>query len=102
MQPLRAVSRTSTKVTISQNQTAQVFVNNELLMFAVSIRAILSTSFRAESPILSDNLTILFCSLNDWNHRYQSRLKYSKSCEKYPNTTSRPKYIGISKFSLVS
>ena len=38
MQPLCAVSRISTKVTISQNQAAEVFVDNELLVFAVSIR----------------------------------------------------------------
>ena len=38
MQPLSAVSRASTKVTISQNQTAEVFVDNELLMIAVLIR----------------------------------------------------------------
>ena len=38
MQPLCAVSRASTKVTISQNKTVEVVVDNELLMFAVSIR----------------------------------------------------------------
>ena len=38
MQPLCAVSMASTKVTISHTQTAEVFVDNELLMFAVSIR----------------------------------------------------------------
>ena len=38
MQPLCAVSRVSTKVTISKNQTAEAIVDNELLMFAVSIR----------------------------------------------------------------
>ena len=51
MQPLCAVSRASTKVTISQNQTAEVIADNELLMFAVSIRAILPTSFRPESIV---------------------------------------------------
>ena len=38
MQPLCDVPRASTKVTISHNQTAEVFVDNVLLMFAVSIR----------------------------------------------------------------
>ena len=64
--------------------------------------AILPTSFRPVSSILLDNLTIVYCLLNKWNHRYHSRLKYSKSYEKYPNNASRPKYIGISKFFLVS
>ena len=44
MQPLRAVPRASTKVTISQNQTAEVFVDNELLMFAVWIRGYLDNN----------------------------------------------------------
>ena len=38
MQPLCAVSTASTKVTISQNQTAEVLDDNKLLMFAFSIR----------------------------------------------------------------
>ena len=38
MQPLSAIFRASTKITISQNQTAEVFVATELLVFAVSIR----------------------------------------------------------------
>ena len=93
MQSLCAVSRISTKVTISQNKAAEVFVDNEF-----RYGDILPTSFRPESPILSDNLKILYCLLNDWNH---SRLQYCKSCGKYPNNASRPKYIGISKFSLM-
>ena len=48
MQPLCAVSRASAKVTISQNQTAEVFVGNELLLFEVSIRGY----FDIISPIL--------------------------------------------------
>ena len=64
--------------------------------------AILPTLFRPESHILPDNLTILYCLLNDWTHRSHSRLKYSKNYEKYPNNASKPKYIGISNFSLVS
>ena len=49
-----------------------------------------------------DNLTILYCLLNDWNHRHHSQLKYSKIYENYPDNASKLKYIGISKFSLVS
>ena len=64
--------------------------------------AFLLTSFRLESHILPDNLTTPYCLLNDWSHRHHSRLKYSESDEKYPNNASRPKYIGKSKFSLVS
>ena len=85
MQPLCAVSRESTKVTLSQNLTAEVIVDNELLMFAVSIRGYFANIISPESHILPDNLTILYCLLNDWNNRHHSRLKYFKNYEKYPN-----------------
>ena len=65
--------------------------------------AILPVSFVPESPILLDNLTILYCLLNDWNHRQHSRLiEYSVSYEKYANNASRPKCVGMNKLSLVS
>ena len=51
MQPLCAVSRASTKVTISQNQTVEVIVDNELWYSQFQYGAILPTSFRPESPI---------------------------------------------------
>ena len=38
MQPICAVSRASTKVTISKNQTAEVIVDNELFLFAILIQ----------------------------------------------------------------
>ena len=93
MQPLCAVSRASTKVTISHDQSAEVFVDNELLMFAVSIRGYFGNIISPRSPTLPDNSTILHCLLNYWNHRYHSRLKYSKSYKKYPYSASKPKYI---------
>ena len=65
-------------------------------------KAILPTSCRPESHILPDKLTILYCYLNGWNHRHQSRLKYSTNFEKYHNNAFKAKYIGISKYFLVS
>ena len=52
----------STTVTVNQHQTAEVFVDNELLMFAVSIRDYFA-SIIPELHILPDNLTILHCLL---------------------------------------
>ena len=71
MQSQCVVSRSSTKVTISQNQIAEVFVNNELLMFAIlqfRYGAILPTSFRPELHILLFFFFFSFFFFNDWNH----------------------------------
>ena len=50
MQPLCAVTRASTKVTISKNQTAEVIADNELLMFAVSIRGYFANIISSRVP----------------------------------------------------
>ena len=68
-------------------------------MFAVSKRGYFANIISPSH--LFHYLTSLYCLLNDWNHRHHSRLKYSKSYEKYSDNASRPKYIVISKFSLV-
>ena len=102
MQPLCVVSRAPTKVTVSKNQAAEVIIDTELLMFAVSIRDYFANIISSSHIILPDNLTNHYCLLNDQNHRHHNRLNYSMNYEKYPNYASKRKYIGISKFSLVS
>ena len=58
MQPLCTVSRAPTKVTIRTNQTAEVIVDNELLMFAVSIRGYFAS-------IISSRVTYFTRQFND-------------------------------------
>ena len=59
--------------------------------------AILPTSFRPESHILPDNLTILYCLLNDWNHRHHIKRIMKNTLTMLPSQN-----IFISKFALVS
>ena len=73
MQPLCAVSRASTKVTISKHQTPEVIVDNGLLLFAVSIWDYFANIIFPESHILPDSLTIPYYLLNDWDYKHHGR-----------------------------